>query len=554
MMDAHQCARNQLGKMVNISTEGGAVAFVDLWKCYDINPYHPYVSASLVSAVVVSFSIIFVAFRWKWRSSSVAKSSRPPLKRSVSNTSSLMASMCIPKRHNMPDPIINIFIEFAQCPTEEDMMNLVVAKLLQYERLATIPVVDQQEQLSFHQMPFDTQKLVRRILVNNNTKECEPLHKVAERHLHDPLDDPKGRGKLPWWEILLLDNQGTGNSACIWRIHHALGDGISLATVGQQILEYADGSPMTSVIPKGMMEKRGKPQMALPSLAGKLLTAAIQVLTMPHTWSDDPTVFSKAMGTNMVHNHDREIVLFPTLPLDFVKAIKNAAKVSINDVLFTCLSQAIRDYLDEQDCPVIKEQGANLLCRALIAAVLPRTVSNAAVDTLKNKWFFLSSDLGVGVSPDKNDILERLQYLHNHLSSLKTSPVPMVGLAMQNHLAPYTPRALSEYLFWNTLSKRSVSISNVPGPAKTCMFAGQPGIGCNMFLSNIMPHVAFISYAGQISGNITLDPSAVPNCQSLSRHLHNAVVTLAERLDVPVPKEVLLPPKVDGPGSNAEAQ
>ena len=239
--------------------------------------------------------------------------------------------------------------------------------------------------------------------------------------------------------------------------------------------------------------------------------------------------------------------MFPNLPLDFIKAIKNAAKVSINDVLFTCLSQAIRDYLEEQQCPVVKERGANLLCRALIAAVLPRRVRNPTSETLQNKWFLLSSDLGVGVSPQKNDILERLHYLHQHLGSLKTSPVPLVGLTIQNTLAPWMRRSVNEYIFWNAMCRRSVSISNVPGPGKTCVFAGQPGVAVNMFLSNALPHVAFISYAGQIFGNITLDPESIPNCQSLSRHLKKAVVTLAERLDIPVPADL----QRDHPGATS---
>ena len=235
--------------------------------------------------------------------------------------------------------------------------------------------------------------------------------------------------------------------------------------------------------------------------------------------------------------------MFPTLPLDFIKAIKNAAKVSINDVLFACLSQAIRDYLEEQKCPVVQERGANLLCRALIAAVLPRRIQNPASETLQNKWFLLPTDLGVGVSPDKNDILERLQYLHQHLSTLKTSPVPLVGLAMQNYLGPWLPRPCSEYIFWNAICRRSISISNVPGPGKTCVFADQPGVAVNMFLSNATPHVAFISYAGQIFGNVTLDAEAIPDCQSLSRHFKTAVITLAERLQVPVP--VPVPPELN---------
>lgn len=239
-----------------------------------------------------------------------------------------------------------------------------------------------------------------------------------------------------------------------------------------------------------------------------------------------------------VHTRNREIVLFPTLPLDFVKDIKNAAKVSINDVLFTCLSQAIRDYLEELQCPVLKEQGSDLLCRALIAAVLPRPLNTSTAETLQNKWFFMSSDLGVGVSPEHNDILERLQYLHQHLNSLKTSPVPIVGLALQNYLMPHLSRDVNATINMNAMVRRSVSISNVPGPGKVCLFANQPVMGVNMFLSNVLPHVAFISYAGQIFGNITLDPEAIPHAQSLSLHFQTAIINLATKLKVPIPTEL----------------
>lgn len=254
--------------------------------------------------------------------------------------------------------------------------------------------------------------------------------------------------------------------------------------------------------------------------------------------SDTIRVLSNLLFQPKVHTHNREIVLFPTFPLDFIKAIKNAANVSINDVLFTCLSQAIRDYLEELECPVLKEQGANLLCRALIAAVLPRNTNTSTAETLQNKWFFLSSDLGVGVSPDNNDILERLQYLHEHLGTLKTSPVPFVGLWIQNHFMRYAPRRFIAWTMINCLTRRSLSISNVPGPPKVCLFANKPATRVNMFLSSVMPHVTFLSYAGSVFGNITLDPVAIPNAQSLSRHLQNAVVTLAQRLDVPVPQDL----------------
>lgn len=467
---------------------------------------------------------------------------KPKLQRSVSNTSSMLAACTLPKSLNQPDPTINIYVEFEdQCPSEQDIMDHLVQKLLGYERMAKIPILDKNEQLSFEDLPYDSRELIRRIFLEASGNDTQ-LYQTIQAHLHDPLNAPKVRGQLPWWEILILENKGLGHSGILIRIHHALGDGISLATVAQQILEYADGTPFTSVIPKGMMEKRASaPHTKLPwyRIFWKLCEATVQVFAMPLVTPDHDTLFSKGMQSDMVHSHNREIVLFPTFPLEFIKAIKNAASVSINDVLFTCLSQAIRDYLEELECPILKEQGANLLCRALIAAVLPRPTGTSTAETLQNKWFFLSTDLGVGMSPSDNDILERLQYLHEHLGTLKTSPVPMVGLWIQNYFMRYvSTRWFNATSNLNCLVRRSLSISNVPGPSKVCLFAKQPASSLNMFLSNIMPHATFLSYAGKITGNITVDPTTIPHAQELSKHLKNAVVTLAHRLDVPVPEEL----------------
>ena len=76
------------------------------------------------------------------------------------------------------------------------------------------------------------------------------------------------------------------------------------------------------------------------------------------------------------------------MPLAFIKDLKNAANVSVNDVLFACLSQTIHDYLVEQDCPVLKSRGSKVQCRALIPVGIPQPshVSNDKSQALRNKW------------------------------------------------------------------------------------------------------------------------------------------------------------------------
>lgn len=77
------------------------------------------------------------------------------------------------------------------------------------------------------------------------------------------------------------------------------------------------------------------------------------------------------------------------MPLDFVKELKNAANVTINDVLYACLSQTINDYLVEQECPVFKARGNKLQCRALIPVGIPQPLDEMHDKslTLRNKWY-----------------------------------------------------------------------------------------------------------------------------------------------------------------------
>ena len=90
-----------------------------------------------------------------------------------------------------------------------------------------------------------------------------------------------------------------------------MGDGISLATVAQQILQYADGTPFTSVIPKKMMERGSDLRKSTTSksnnnrlpwykLVWKLYVATYEVYSMIVTKPDDKTILSKGMSPEMV--------------------------------------------------------------------------------------------------------------------------------------------------------------------------------------------------------------------------------------------------------------
>jgi len=85
--------------------------------------------------------------------------------------------------------------------------------------------------------------LIRKITISGND---ESTYEAIFQHLHDPFRE--GRNDLPWWEILLIENNGAGQSAVVRRIHHSIGDVGSRVHVFEQMATYQDGTPFKSII------------------------------------------------------------------------------------------------------------------------------------------------------------------------------------------------------------------------------------------------------------------------------------------------------------------
>lgn len=156
--------------------------------------------------------------------------------------------------------------------------------------------------------------------------------------------------------------------------------------VVEEIITQVDGSPVEPILPPGI-HKKFRVKVPFLKLLWSSLKAVVEVLTLSVTPHDDDTVFS-ITNKDMIHTAKRSFVMLPTIPLDFIKELKNEANVTINDVMFSCLSQTIHDYLKEQNCPVFDHRGSDLQCRALLPVGIPPSADVAQDKTriLRNKW------------------------------------------------------------------------------------------------------------------------------------------------------------------------
>lgn len=320
-----------------------------------------------------------------------------------------------------------------------------------------------------------------------------------------------------------------------------IGDGLALVAAFDKVLTNEDGTPIrsrffrSSVVSSsssvGVKEKKSTLSTLL-----SLVAATGHCLTLSTTKYDDDTAFSKTNHSEMKHSGKREAVIFPTVPLDFIKNLKSAAGVSVNDILMTAVSQAIHDYCKSQEDEVLEAKGETIQCRGLLPVGFPRPEDelNSKRTALRNVWCMVSCDMGVGYS----DIKDRLDHIHKKTTEMKEKPRAYMQLQIQNNLGPYIPLGVGQQTVFDTFSRHSLVLTNVPGPMNKVLFAGKKVKSVQLFFDNLVTQVDLISYAGQVYGNIIFDADQLPGLNTFGQLYLSALVELAKLLDVDVPSEV----------------
>ena len=106
------------------------------------------------------------------------------------------------------------------------------------------------------------------------------------------------------------------------------------------------------------------------------------------------------------------------------------------------------------------------------------------------------------------------------------------------HYSLKLPLSLNRKVVFDTFARHSCVLTNVPGPTKKCLFAGKKIKGVQVFVQNLLTQVDLISYAGNVYGNIVYDADKLPDFEVMSKLFYEAMVELAERLNVEVPMKV----------------
>jgi diacylglycerol O-acyltransferase len=343
-----------------------------------------------------------------------------------------------------------------------------------------------------------------------------------------PLDPTK-----PLWQAHYIENYEGNGSVLFIRIHHCIGDGIALIRVllsmadiepnavwtdpSCELKKGAEGSAFFQPFEKAFKKINRAKRRALkvgdfitkeietsitnPShvverakLVGKYAvdaTAVIsKILLMP---ADKKTVFKGELGIR------KSVAFSEPIPVPDIKSIGKYFNATINDILVSMVTGALRRYL---------QQSNNLVGDLDIRMAMPINIRpmDSKIE-LGNQFSLILVSLPVHI----DDPVLRIREVQRRLNELKEAPDAAVAYVLLNALGVSSAK-LAKTAASMFANKTTGVMSNVPGPRQPLYFAGKE-IKNIMFwvprIGGLGLGISIISYNGQVSLGIATDTGLV---------------------------------------------
>jgi WS/DGAT/MGAT family acyltransferase len=346
------------------------------------------------------------------------------------------------------------------------------------------------------------------------------LQEVVSELMSTPLDYTK-----PLWQFHYVENYGTG-CAIIGRIHHCIADGLALMRVLFALVDErpdADGGPVATRpigparsaapgeaagpvrnwVPDGGLDSVLSPARIL-AMASKGASVAGEFGKLLTLSADPPTVFKGKLGAV------KRAVWSDAIPLAGVKACGKAMGATINDLLLSAVTGALRRYMLDR---------GGVADGLTIRAVVPVNLRQPSESMeLGNRFGLVFLALPVGTDGEA----ERLRALKQEMDRIKGSPQAIVAFGVLNALGMASAEV--EGVGVGIFARKATAVmTNVPGPQTQLYLAGQP-IKEIMFWvpqsGRLGLGVSIFSYAGRVRLGIAVDAGLVPSPGMIITHFH----------------------------------
>ncbi|RKH05876.1 wax ester/triacylglycerol synthase family O-acyltransferase [Corallococcus sp. CA047B] len=356
---------------------------------------------------------------------------------------------------------------------------------------------------------------------------------ALEAVVGDWLGVPLERSR-PLWHLHLVKGAARGD-VLLARLHHCMADGIALArvllsltdpvqadagSVGSEEVRRVEAAPSVNaravssrsgaepLTTPGWMRlargaraafRKGVELVQEPILAGDLVregargAAALgKLLALP---PDPRSPLRGPLGMRKVAAWSEPVSLAR------VKAVGQTLGGTVNDVLLTAVTGALRRYLTALDAPLED-------MHALVPVNL-RPLDEPVPRELGNRFGVVFLRLPVHLDEPRR----RLREVAKRMEALKRSPEAVVTSGVLELLG-HTPAALERVVVDVMGTKASLVATNVPGPRQPVSLAGARLDGLTFWVpqaGHVGLGVSLFSYAGQVTLGVASDASRVPD-------------------------------------------
>ncbi|PIA46199.1 hypothetical protein AQUCO_01500012v1 [Aquilegia coerulea] len=405
--------------------------------------------------------------------------------------------------------------------------------MMQHPRFCSLYVKDKHGRE--HWRKLDEIDLDKHIIEKNMTKDSdhsssddddeETINEyLADLSVSSPLKTDK-----PLWEIHALKAQ----KCFILRIHHSLGDGISLMSLFFSCCRQVGHPDELPNIPSAStsVRKRGVFKKMLRFVLMVLLSLVYVLKFVVKTlWvKDEKTVIRGGSGVEL---WPRKLAT-AKFKLEDMKLVKKVVhNATINDVLIAVVSSGLTRYLDLQSSKKTKD-GLQITGLAMVnireqpgLQELATLMKNKSSTRWGNQFGFVQ--LPVYYHKYVNDPLQCVRrakaMLDRKKLSLEAHFSSRVAQLVMTLLGPKATALLNYMIVCNT----SFTISNVIGPQQEIMFAENPITHMRVNLTSLAHAITMhmVSYDGNAYMQILVAKDIIPDPQVLVRCFQDALLEM----------------------------
>ena len=343
-----------------------------------------------------------------------------------------------------------------------------------------------------------------RHVIDRGALDDAGLRRLVCRAMETPLDRAH-----PLWSMEVVSPLAGGRTALVWRIHHALADGITAMRMARELL--LEATPGERPARRAGPVQRG-PGPAPHGLASGLRSAA----GLPRTLREElgprasPSPLDRRVGP-------RREVAFVDAPLEELRRIGHAVpeRATVNDVALSAVSAGLRAWLEELGAPA---EG--------LRAKVPVSLHQPGEPDSANRDSFMMVDLPL----EHDDPLARLVAVARETRERKRRHDAATLHAFFRDLS-HLSRSLERQAEHWAMSPRvlTLNVSNVPGPADPQSVLGAPLLALHS-LAEIAHHhalrVAIVSASGRISFGLCADADAIDRLDLIAHGIEREIHAL----------------------------